>query len=324
MIELLFLGGAAFAGAAHATRQRRPAPHRAGGARHSRADRPDLPESLLVKAWKSAGAPHTEERQLSGAVADLSGRAIGHTVRGGARKARKANKKIRRRAKRNWKQRQADPNRPSVIRRIPNTSANTTGGPSNTPPPPGPANPQPTPPPTTPQGQPRPGAAPRPGNPPPLFGGTVPANPPAPQPSGATPTKPTPPPKPTSPNRPTGPAASGAAGAWGARRRARARVWAAGPPINMDPPESDVEFIETSTDLQQFLLGIAHAVEDFTDEVMIRRMPVAVTNPLLLIGEHMTEASAAVQRGATVFEVIFEEAIDLAAAGIKFTGDNPA
>ncbi len=29
------------------------------------------------------------------------------------------------------------------------------------------------------------------------------------------------------------------------------------------------------------------------------------------------------QHGATVSEALFEEAIDLAAAGIKFTGDDP-
>ncbi|GAA1526451.1 hypothetical protein GCM10009678_04880 [Actinomadura kijaniata] len=321
MIELLFLGGAAFAGATHAARQARAA-HPTGPARRTQPGRAGgwtdpQPSSLLVKAWKSAGGPPTQETQLADAIADLGGRAIGKVVRGTARpighggraagrQGRRAGRWATRAAERRWERR--DRSDRAVIafprrnrdngdqgnRARPAGSASATGSAAQ-----------------------RPGPPRRQGTPPPLFpdqqtgGGPQPAPRPIGGPFAARPASPS-----AAPPR-TGTAAAGA-------RRARARVWAAGPPINMDPPTSDAEFIETSIDLQQFLRGFAAAVEDFTDEVMIRRMPAAVTNPLLLIGEHMTEASAAVQRGATVFEVIFEEAIDLATAGIKFTGDDPA
>ncbi|WP_157419642.1 hypothetical protein [Actinomadura kijaniata] len=325
MIELLFLGGAAFAGAAHAARQARAA-HPTGPARRTQPGRAggwtEPRPSLLVKAWKSAGGPYTEEEQLADAIADLGGRALGKAVRGTARpigqsgraagrQGRRAGRWATRTAERRWERRER-PHRAFIA--FPHRRGHGDSGdqdnqarPAGSTPPGRDAARQPAPP-------------RRQGTPPPLFpdqqagGGPQPAPRPIGDHFAARSASPS-----AAPSRP----GTAAAGAAGARRRARARVWAAGPPINMDPPTSDAEFIETSIDLQQFLRGFAAAVEDFTDEVMIRRMPAAVTNPLLQIGEHMTEASAAVQRGATVFEVIFEEAIDLAAAGIKFTGDDP-
>ncbi|WP_157431841.1 hypothetical protein [Actinomadura hibisca] len=321
MIELLFLGGAAFAGAAHTARQHRAA-RPTGPARRTRGGRAggwaQPHSSLLVKAWKSAGAPHTDEEHLPDAIADLGGRALGKLARGtgrtAGRKGRQAGRWAHNTAERRWNNRPPDSRTTFFARR----SQSTGGRPGNPPP----AN-APTP----------NGAAPRrQGTPPPLFGspgpragapvpGSAPSVPPT-NPGAASPrtqpaARPAGGPAPAKPSPPKPPPPPGQ------RRRAHARIWAAGPPINLDPPTSDAEFIETSTDLQQFLLGVAAAVEDYTAEVMIRRMPAAVTLPLEQVGEEMVEASAAVQRGAMVFEVVFEEAIDLAAAGIKFTGSDP-
>ncbi|WP_067825891.1 hypothetical protein [Actinomadura kijaniata] len=298
MIEMLFLGGAAFFGSAHAVRQYRasyPNAYRAGpaargtGRRTGRCGtafygRYEPPPSLLVKAWNSAGAPVTKETQLADAVADLGGRAIGKAVRAGARRWHRPTSR--------------DPERGPGRGRPAN---GPTGGPSS-----------------------GPGQIPphRPGTPPPSFGG------PAPSGGAAWPVphhNPTgrPSSQPGASARPTGSASATGPGGSGARQRTRSRVWATGPPINMDPPASDVEFLETAEDLQRFLLGVAHAVQDYTEEVVTRRMPAAITIPLEAVGDDMVEASAAIQRAATMFEVIFEEAIDLAAAGIKFTGEDP-
>lgn len=97
-----------------------------------------------------------------------------------------------------------------------------------------------------------------------------------------------------------------------------------GTPIRLDVPESDAEFLEICTELQHILRGVAAAVEQWTGDVAARRLPPIVTGPLEEVADDLVAASAGARRAAVVFEVLFEDAREIASAGIKFTGDDPA
>ncbi|WP_024934031.1 hypothetical protein [Actinomadura welshii] len=297
MIELLFLGSAAFAGGAHAVRQSRPRhPSQQRGQRRGPRD------SLLVKAWNSAGAAHTNEPLLSGALADLGGRAIGK----GARVF--------------WERRNNPPVRP-----IPGNGAPGNGAPRFTASPgsAGPGGP------ARPAGAAGPGGpGKRPGDAPPLPGGK--GSGPLPLPSGSHPAAPRSPiPMPSAQRRPGAPGGRG----WSTSRRAtgrgRGRVERArsrlrvAMPLNLDAPDTDVEFLEACADLQQMLRSIGVAVEDWNDELMTRRLPPIVTGPLETVHEGLVDGAACTALATALFENWFAEAREIAAAGIEFTGDDP-
>ncbi|GAA2631010.1 hypothetical protein SMC26_23675 [Actinomadura fulvescens] len=317
MIELLFLGSAAFAGGAHAMRQSR-------AARHPRPRAQPRQHSLLVKAWNSAGAPHTEETMLADAVADLGGRAIGRTVRRTAPRVKSRGQAVRNGAASRW-QRRRDQDRTVTFWRRRNRPTNTTNGAE-------PAT-------STPGGGQGPQTK-RPGDAPPLPGGSTPTalprgRSPRPLPPGSNPSAPnTPIPMPPGPTGSTGstgrPTHRGTAGgrtrgasrAPARRRRARSRMRAA-VPLNLDAPGTDVEFLDACADLQQMLRGIGVAVEDWTDELMVRRLPSVVTGPLEQVSEGLVDGAACTALATALFENWFAEAREIAAAGIEFTGDDP-
>lgn len=305
MIELLFLGTAAFAGGAHAVRKNR--------ARHAPSRRPPRTESLLVKAWNAAGAPYTEETMLADAVADLGGRAVGLGVRRVWRRGRQA----RPWAEGRWQHREADGRTATFIRRR-NRRRSNAGAPADAA---------------------QPGARRHPGAAPPLpQGRSVPQLPPG-SPGGrhnrgnsgsgapARPGGPIPmPPGSPAPGTPARPAArSGRVhGRAGARRtgRAPARMRITGP-FHLEAPDTDVEFLETCQELQQLLRGVGVAVEEWTDDVIARRLPPIITNPLTGVHEGLVDAAACTALATMLFESWFAEAREVAAAGIEFTGDDP-
>ncbi|MGK5558433.1 hypothetical protein ACSNOI_43210 [Actinomadura kijaniata] len=298
MIELLFLGSAAFAGGVHAVRRSRPAAPRV-------ARRAPRTESLVVKAWKSAGAPHTEETMLADAVADLGGRAVGKM----ARSARNRGRRMRPWAEARWQRRRADDGAAFFIRRRHTQSTRASAGT-------GPAGAAGTAPPT-PHGTTSPkvvqGRA-VPQLPAGGTGGAAPAVPPGPIPmpaAGPSPARPAPAPS---------------AGRGQARprrgRRARARMRIAGP-MNLEVPQTDAEFLETCQELQQLLRGVGVAVEDWTDQVTARRLPPIITGPLMNVHEGLVDAAACTALAGVLFEAWFAEARAVAASGIHFTGDDP-
>ncbi|MQY07254.1 hypothetical protein [Actinomadura macrotermitis] len=306
MIEMLFLGSAAFAGGAHAIRKNRT--------QHHPPRRPARTDSLLVKAWKSAGAPHTDETMLADAVADLGGRAIGKGVRGAAQRGRR----MKPWAEARWQRRQANGGTTSFIRRPRTNPGNGPGAPGdNTAQPGQPARPA--------QAVQSPKAAQ-----PALNGRTMPQLPagtggqprsPIPMPSGG----PVPQPGTAGPARRAAGRSAGRGGGRSAARRARRaqpRMRITGP-LNLDAPETDVEFLESCQELQQILRGIGVAVEDWTDEVIVRRMPPIVTAPLNNVSEGLVDAAACTALASMLFEAWFAEARAVAEAGIHFTGDDP-
>ncbi|WP_026400701.1 hypothetical protein [Actinomadura rifamycini] len=332
MIELLFLGSAAFAGGAHAVRRSRARTPARGNTRPRR-------DSLLVKAWNSSGAPHTNESMLGDALADLTGRAIGTTVRRTAPRARNRGRAARARAESRW-QRRRDEGRTVTIFRRRNRPGQDPGKGSGQG-----------------SGGPKPdgngGAGKRPQNAPPLPLPNRPAPHPSRGPGGAAPGSPgsgapTPPPSPPTAPAPPRPAShgsapsGGAAGGWGripagrgrggspagsparraGARRARARMRMAAP-LNLESPDTDVEFLDSCADLLHVLRGIGVAIEDFNDELDTRRLPRIVTGPLEHVHEGLVEGAATVVLATVLFENAFAEAREIAAAGIEFTGDDP-
>ncbi|KAB2347253.1 hypothetical protein [Actinomadura rudentiformis] len=312
MIELLFLGSAAFVGGAHAMRKSRAARHPRPRARQ---------HSLLVKAWNSAGAPHTEESMLGDALADLGGRAIGSTVRRTAPRVKRRGQAVRNGAASRWQRRRNEDRTVTFFRRrnrsSPATGKDETGAadaggkrPNDAPPLPGGSTPA---------------ALPRGGSPLPLPPGSDPSAPntPIPMPPGSarsassaarTPSR-----------RAAGGRRQGRGGSparQGGRRRAQARMRVA-VPLNLEAPGTDVEFLDACADLQQMLRGIGVAVEDWNDELMIRRLPSIVTGPLERVHDGLVDGAACTALATVLFENWFAEAREIAAAGIEFTGDDP-
>ncbi|MBG0828203.1 hypothetical protein HS041_10530 [Planomonospora sp. ID67723] len=70
-----------------------------------RAPRPVRRRSWLVKAWNASGAPVINGTTLGDASAELTGKAVGATARGGARLTGRAARSAARRAERRWQAR---------------------------------------------------------------------------------------------------------------------------------------------------------------------------------------------------------------------------
>ncbi|XVQ08112.1 hypothetical protein ACQP1W_36920 [Spirillospora sp. CA-255316] len=296
MIELLFLGSAAFAGGAHAMRRSRRGTRQQPRARAKR-------DSLVVKAWNSSGAPHTDETMLADALADLGGRAIGTTIRRRRQAARTRSQQRR--------QRGGDQETPMIVRRR-NRATDTGTGTGN-------------------EGG---GDERRPDG---AAGRRREDAPPLPLPPGrrqAAPRSPIPMPPGPPPAGATGrtPARTGSGGRGrgrsparrgrGTRRRARARMRVA-VPLNLEAPDTDVEFLDACADLQQMLRGIGVAVEEWNEDLAKHRLPSVVTGPLDSVHEGLVDGAACTALATVLFENWFAEAREIAAAGIEFTGDDP-
>ncbi|MFD0687352.1 hypothetical protein [Actinomadura fibrosa] len=294
MIELLFLGSAAFAGGAHATRR----------ARHQSRPQPRRrvrDHSLLVKAWNSAGAPHTEETMLGDALADLGGRAIGSTVRRTAPRVRARGQRIRRGAESRWQRRRSEDRTVTFFRRRTRPTTGTAAAPGTS-------------------------TGKRAGDAPPLPSGRTPPSLPAGR-DPAAPRSPIPMPPGRAPGgtggsgrgRAAGPARTGRRGRAGrARSRLRGAV-----PLNLEAPGTDVEFLDACADLLHMLRAVGVAVQDWTEEVSGRRLPSVVTGPLDTVSEGLVDGAACAALATMLFENWFAEAREVAAAGIEFTGDDP-
>ena len=94
-------------------------------------------------------------------------------------------------------------------------------------------------------------------------------------------------------------------------------------PLNLDAPDTDVEFLDACADLQQMLRGIGVAVEEWNDDLARHRLPTIVTGPLDRVHEGLVDGAACVALATVLFENVFDEAREVAASGIELTGDDP-
>ncbi|MEV4887884.1 hypothetical protein AB0K48_00645 [Nonomuraea sp. NPDC055795] len=241
-----------------------------------------------------SGYKATGWRTPGKALIHHSGRAGAWTGRATAKTARAGRVGVLRRLKARWERRkQASPEPIPLFSRRPRDPS---------PPPLGPAAPQDKP-------KPAPGTAPASKTEPPAAatsGQATPAQPQhQPEPTAASPKPPTTPPEPTT--------SSG-----GSMSNPRRVV------LDLDEPKSDAEFLDDCHAIASFLRSSALAISEWAEVVARRKLPKHITQPLIGIGEGLTEAANSAMTAATRFEEEFEEARDVAAAGMTITGRDAA
>ncbi|MFI6391520.1 hypothetical protein [Nonomuraea sp. NPDC050540] len=94
--------------------------------------------------------------------------------------------------------------------------------------------------------------------------------------------------------------------------------------LDLDEPKSDAEFLDDCHAIASFLRSSALAISEWAEVVARRKLPKHITQPLIGIGEGLTEAANSAMTAATRFEEEFEEARDVAAAGMTITGRDAA
>ncbi|MFD0535040.1 hypothetical protein ACFQY7_16135 [Actinomadura luteofluorescens] len=94
--------------------------------------------------------------------------------------------------------------------------------------------------------------------------------------------------------------------------------------VEFEKPTTDAEFLESCVTLADLLRQLAKSVEEWAGEVSSLGLPKQVTAPLDAVSEGIGEAATAVNRSASTFADLFEDARDIAARGMKFTGEDAA
>lgn len=125
----------------------------------------------------------------------------------------------------------------------------------------------------------------------------------------------------------TGPAAGPAVPSSGGTTAPDRRTMPAHHPryqVEFEKPTTDAEFLESCVTLADLLRHLAKSVEEWAGEVSSLGLPKQVTAPLDAVSEGIEGASSAVTRSASTFADLFEDARDIAARGMKFTGEDAA
>lgn len=94
--------------------------------------------------------------------------------------------------------------------------------------------------------------------------------------------------------------------------------------IDLDKPSTDAEFLESCQILADALRGLSKSVEEWAGDVSALGLPRQVTASLDAVAEGIGDAATGVNRAASTFEDIFEDPRDIAARGMKFTGEDAA
>lgn len=94
--------------------------------------------------------------------------------------------------------------------------------------------------------------------------------------------------------------------------------------INLERPTTDGEFLESCIQIGSVLKGLAEDIGNWADDLGGLKLPQSVLNPLHQISDGITDAAAGANQAATNFEAEFEDARDVAAAGMTITGQDAA
>jgi hypothetical protein len=94
--------------------------------------------------------------------------------------------------------------------------------------------------------------------------------------------------------------------------------------INLEPPASDGEFLESCVRLGDVLKSLAAQIGTWADGLAGFNLPAAVLNPLHQVSDGITDAAAGAAQAAKAFEDEFEDARDVAARGMTITGQDAA
>jgi hypothetical protein len=94
--------------------------------------------------------------------------------------------------------------------------------------------------------------------------------------------------------------------------------------INLEPPSTDGEFLESCTHLGDVLKSLAEQVSNWADGLGSLNLPKSVLGPLEMISEGITEAAQGAAQSAKAFEDEFEDAREVASRGMHITGQDAA
>ncbi len=94
--------------------------------------------------------------------------------------------------------------------------------------------------------------------------------------------------------------------------------------INLEPPATDGEFLESCVQLGDVLKSLADQIGEWADGLSALNLPQTVLNPLHQVSDGITDAAAGATQAATAFENEFEDARDVASRGMHFTGQDAA
>lgn len=241
-------------------------------------------KSWLVTAAKAAGV-NLGGDHLGEATAELAGRATGATVRAGHRRWLS----LVGLAGRRWEARGETVRKPLILTRTKPGDEGEDDNPSSA------DDPEPSP----------AGSSPAPStSPPAAAGGPETTTPPE------TGTSPAPAPIPIPASAPPG----------AERNRKPMNRYA----INLEHPTTDGEFLESCIQLGDVLKSLADQIGDWADGLSALNLPSSVLSPLHQVSEGITDAADGAAKAATAFENEFEDARDVAARGMHFTGQDAA
>lgn len=94
--------------------------------------------------------------------------------------------------------------------------------------------------------------------------------------------------------------------------------------INLEPPTTDGEFLESCVALGDVLKSLAEQIGDWADGLSALNLPSSVLNPLHQVSDGITDAAAGAAQAAKAFEDEFEDARDVASRGMTITGQDAA
>jgi hypothetical protein len=94
--------------------------------------------------------------------------------------------------------------------------------------------------------------------------------------------------------------------------------------INLEPPTTDGEFLESCVALGDVLKSLAEQIGNWADGLGALNLPQSVLNPLHQVSDGITEAAAGAAQAAKAFEDEFEDARDVASRGMTITGQDAA
>jgi hypothetical protein len=92
--------------------------------------------------------------------------------------------------------------------------------------------------------------------------------------------------------------------------------------IGLEPPATDAEFLQSCAQLGDVLRSLAGQVSDWADRLAALNLPAAVLGPLLQASDRLTGAAGGTARAAAAFAGEFDDARDVAARGLRFTGQD--
>lgn len=245
-------------------------------------------KSWLVTAAKAAGVNLAGDH-LGEATAELTGRTAGATVRAGRRRWLG----LVGLAGRRWEARSEAGREPLILTRTKPEDEDGAEGPAS----PGDPDPAPA------------GSNPASGTGPPAAAGSASSGPSTSDPPEAG-TSPAPARTPIPASAPPG----------AERNRKPMNRYA----INLEHPTTDGEFLESCIQLGDVLKSLADQIGDWADGLSSLNLPASVLSPLHQVSEGITDAADGAAKAAAAFENEFEDARDVAARGMHFTGQDAA